>query len=176
MNMHRDLNKAINQEEEIQLIKVQKEKVSSNGIIVNGERNMLVRFAQCCNPVQGDKITGYITRGRGVSIHLSECYNVKNLPESDPRFIEVEWEANQLGKYNARLTINIADTPGLIVQISNAIQTLGISLVKFNATVTSDHIAKIDLKVGISNIEQLNNLINRIKKIDGCINIYRRTS
>lgn len=175
LNIYRDEN-TLNQEEEIQLIKVKKENISSNGIIVNGERNMLIRFAQCCNPVQGDKITGYITRGRGVTIHLSECYNVKSLSKGDPRFIEVEWEANQSGIYNARLSINIADTPGMIVQISNAIQTLGISLVKFNATVTSDHIAKIDLKVGISNTEQLNNLINRIKKIDGCINIYRRTS
>lgn len=166
----------VTNEEEIQQIKVKEEKVSKNGVIVKGERNMLVRFSQCCNPVRGDKITGYVTRGRGVSIHRSDCYNVINLPKDDPRFIEVEWEGSESGKYSARLSITIANTPGLIVQVSNAIQTFGISMSKFNAVVTSEEIAKIDMRVTISNTEQLENLISRIKQFDGCISVYRRTS
>jgi GTP pyrophosphokinase len=125
--------------------------------------------------IQGDQITGYITRGRGVSIHRSDCYNVKNLPENDPRFIEVSWEETSVGKYNARLSVTIADAPGMIVQISNAIQSLGIDLVRFNATVTSEQVAKVELTVRISNTDQLDNLIKKIKTIDGCIEIYRRT-
>ena len=177
LNKHKSEHKdEVTNEDELQLIKVKKENTSKNGIIVKGQKNMLVRFSQCCNPVQGDKITGYITRGRGVSIHRSDCYNVVNLPKDDPRFIEVEWEGAQAGKYSARLSINIVDAPGLIVQISNAIQSLGISMSKFNATLTSDSIVKIDLKVIISGTEQLDNLIDRIKKMPGCINVYRRTS
>jgi len=177
LNLYKDAHKEeITNEEELQLIKVKKEKTSSNGVMVKGQRNMLVRFSQCCNPVQGDEITGYVTRGRGVSIHRNDCYNVINLPQDDPRFIEVEWEGAEAGKYSARLSITIVDTPGLIVEISNAIQTLGISMSKFNATVTSDSIAKIDLKVTISNKQQLENLIMKISKLEGCINVYRRTS
>jgi GTP pyrophosphokinase len=177
LNKHKDAHKEeVTSEEELQQIKVKQESTSSNGVIVKGQKNMLVRFAQCCNPVQGDKITGYITRGRGVSIHRSDCYNVINLPQDDPRFIEVEWEGAESGKYSTRLSVTIVDAPGLIVQISNAIQSLGISMSKFNATVTSDNIAKIDLKVVITNTEQLENLIEKIKRMQGCINVYRRTS
>jgi GTP pyrophosphokinase len=177
LNKYRDEHKEeITSDEEMQLIKVKQESTSSNGVIVKGEKNMLVRFAQCCNPVRGDKITGYITRGRGVSIHRSDCYNVINLPKDDPRFIEVEWEGAEAGKYSARLSITIMDTPGLIVSISNAIQSLGLSMSKLNATVTSDKIAKIDLRITISNTEQLESLINKIRTMDGCISVYRRTS
>jgi GTP pyrophosphokinase len=164
------------EQDEIQVIKVKKPSTTSNGIIVKGQKNMLVRFAQCCHPVQGDQITGYITRGRGVSIHRSDCYNVKNLPADDPRFIEVSWEGTNTGKYNARLSITIADAPGMIVQISNSIQALGIDLVRFNATVTNEQVAKVELTVRISDTNQLDNLIKKIKTIEGCIDIYRRTS
>ncbi len=166
----------VTNEEEIQLVKVKQENISSNGVIVKGEKNMLVRFAQCCNPVQGDKITGYITRGRGVSIHRSDCYNVINLPKDDPRFIEVEWESARQGKYSTRLSLTFVDSPGIIVQISNAIQSLGISLSKFNGTLLSDGVSKIDLRVTISNTEQLENLISKLKQMEGCISVYRRTS
>lgn len=176
VNEYKAANKVVSDEEEIQVIKVKKPSSTSNGVIVKGQKNMLVRFAQCCHPVQGDQITGYITRGRGVSIHRSDCYNVKNLPKDDPRFIEVSWEDTSTGKYNARLSITIADTPGMIVQISNAIQLLGIDLVRFNASVTTEQVAKVELTVRISNTDQLDNLIKKIKRIDGCIEIYRRTS
>ena len=177
LNKYREEHKEeITSDEEMQLIKVKQESTSSNGVIVKGQKNMLVRFAQCCNPVRGDTITGYITRGRGVSIHRSDCYNVINLPKDDPRFIEVEWEGAEAGKYSARLSITIVDTPGLIVSISNAIQSLGLSMSKLNATVTSDKIAKIDLRITISNTEQLESLINKIRTMDGCISVYRRTS
>ncbi|MCK5128500.1 MAG: bifunctional (p)ppGpp synthetase/guanosine-3',5'-bis(diphosphate) 3'-pyrophosphohydrolase [Clostridiales bacterium] len=175
MNEYRASHKVVD-EEEIIVKKVKKESNTSNGVLVKGEKNMLVRFAQCCHPVQGDQIKGYITRGRGVSIHRSDCYNVKNIPQDDPRFIDVTWEGTQVGRYNARLSIIIADTPGLIVQISNAIQSLGVDLIKFNATVTSDHVAKVELKVRINDTVQLENLISKIRSIDGCVDIYRRTS
>ncbi len=177
LTKYRDEHKEeVSNEEEIQLVKVKKENTSSNGVIVKGQKNMLVRFSQCCNPVQGDAITGYITRGRGVSIHRSDCYNVTNLPKDDPRFIEVEWEGAQQGKYSARLSLRFVDSPGIIVQISNAIQSLGISLSKFNGTVLSDGISKIDLRVTISNTDQLENLITKLRQMEGCINVYRRTS
>lgn len=147
---------------------------SSGGIIVKGERNMLVRFAGCCNPVPYDPIIGFITRGRGVSIHRKNCYNVTSQGHDASRYIEVEWEQKVEKHFQAALHMRMHDEPRLLVRISNTMQTLNVSLLKMNAEVNAQSVANIDMTVELSKKEQLVTLIHHFKKMPECIEIYRR--
>ena len=91
---------------------------SSNGVIVKGESGMLVRFARCCNPLPGDAIVGYITRGRGVSVHRADCINLKDAGVEPERMIEVEWESSGAGSYEADIQMLCYDHAGLFAEIS----------------------------------------------------------
>lgn len=147
---------------------------SSGGVIVKGERNMLVRFAGCCNPVPYDPIIGFITRGRGVSIHRKDCYNVTSQGHDPSRYIEVEWEQKVEKRFQAALHVRMHDEPGLLVRISNTMQSLNVSLLKMNAEVNVQSVANIDMTVELSKKEQLVTLIHHFKKMPECIEIYRR--
>ena len=147
---------------------------SSGGVIVKGERNMLVRFAGCCNPVPYDPIIGFITRGRGVSIHRKDCYNVTSQGHDESRYIEVEWEQKVEKRFQAALHLRMHDEPGLLVRISNTMQTLNVSLLKMNAEVNLQSVANIDMTVELNKKEQLVTLIHHFKKMPECIEIYRR--
>ena len=147
---------------------------STGGVIVKGERNMLVRYAGCCNPVPYDPIIGFITRGRGVSIHRKDCYNVTSLGHDPSRYIEVEWEQKVEERFQASLNMRMHDEPGLIVRISNIMQTLSISLLKMNAEVNVQSVVNIEMTVELSKKEQLVTLIHHLKRMPECIDIYRK--
>ena len=147
---------------------------SSGGVTVKGERNMLVRFAGCCNPVPYDPIVGFITRGRGVSIHRKDCYNVTSLGHDPSRYIEVEWEKKVEKRFQVALHMQMHDEPGLLVRISNIMQTLSVSLLKMNAEVNVQSVVNIDMTVDLSKKEQLVTLIHHIKRMPECIDIYRK--
>ncbi|MEX1376621.1 MAG: bifunctional (p)ppGpp synthetase/guanosine-3',5'-bis(diphosphate) 3'-pyrophosphohydrolase [Eubacteriales bacterium] len=147
---------------------------SSGGVTVKGERNMLVRFAGCCNPVPYDPIIGFITRGRGVSIHRKDCYNVTSLGHDPSRYIEVDWEQKVEKRFQAALHVRMHDEPGLLVRISNIMQTLNVSLLKMNAEVNVQSVVNIDMTVDLSKKEQLVTLIQHIKRMPECIDIYRK--
>ena len=147
---------------------------SSGGVTVKGERNMLVRFAGCCNPVPYDPIIGFITRGRGVSIHRKDCYNVTSLGHDPSRYIEVDWEQKVEKRFQAALHVRMHDEPGLLVRISNIMQSLNVSLLKMNAEVNVQSVVNIDMTVDLSKKEQLVTLIQHIKRMPECIDIYRK--
>jgi len=153
-------------------------RTSSNGITVKGIDNCLVRMSRCCSPVPGDEIVGYITRGRGVSIHRTDCVNVqKNFigeGESD-RLIDVEWEGqnNESSSYFAELLITADDRTGLLADITNIISGFKISTNTFNARMSKDMVATINIMVEIHSSTQLDSLIKKLMGAKGVLQVVR---
>ncbi len=143
---------------------------SSNDVIVKGQQDMLIRFAHCCNPVPGDDIVGYITRGRGVSIHRRDCNNLSDFePE---REIEVAWASEGNFSYTADVQLLAYDRRGIVIDISNMIYNNDLKLVSINAT-GKNGVATVTLSVEIKNTKQLDSLMKQMKKINGVIEVYR---
>ncbi|NLW22738.1 MAG: bifunctional (p)ppGpp synthetase/guanosine-3',5'-bis(diphosphate) 3'-pyrophosphohydrolase [Tissierellia bacterium] len=153
---------------------VQKRK-SSQGVTVKGVDNIKVRFSKCCNPVPGDEITGYITRGRGVSIHRTDCPNIAHIEDRE-RFIEVSWNTDEKGEYPAEIQIQAVDRTGLITEITQKISDAKLSLSSLNARTNKEKLVIINMTLEIKGIEQLRDLMKKIKKIKGIIDVYRVTS
>ncbi len=144
-----------------------------SGVIVKGVDNCLVRLSKCCNPVPGDSIVGYITRGRGVSVHRDDCINVKNAIDGDTRLIEVSWYKGKSASYQAELTVKAHDRTQLLMEITNVIGDARIPLKAINARTTKDHVAIMNLTVEITDTEQLDKIINRIKRVPNVFEIKR---
>lgn len=142
------------------------------GVIVKGVDNIKVRFAKCCNPVPGDEIVGYITRGRGLSVHRKDCPNVNIIGEPD-RFMEVSWNTNKRAEYQAEIQIKGIDRPGLLAAITQKITDVGLSLVSLSARTNKEKLAVMNIVLEIKDIEQLKDLMNKIRKIQGVIDVYR---
>ena len=144
------------------------------GVTITGIDNVKVRFSKCCNPVPGDEIVGYITRGRGVSVHRSDCPNVSDLSSHD-RFIDVEWDQNKKTSYQAEIQLKGSDRPGLLTEITQLLSEGHLTVTSLNARTNKEKLAIINMTLEIQNIEQLNNLIKKFKKINGVIDVYRVT-
>ncbi|MBP3371739.1 MAG: bifunctional (p)ppGpp synthetase/guanosine-3',5'-bis(diphosphate) 3'-pyrophosphohydrolase, partial [Clostridia bacterium] len=117
-----------------------------NGVIVKGEDNMLVRLSKCCNPVPGDDIVGYITRGRGVSVHRSDCTNLRDESFSEERLIEVEWENAEGESYVVEIQIVAVDRDGLLADVVNVMTKLGKSIMGINARANKTGVATISMR------------------------------
>ncbi len=151
-------------------------KTQDTGVKVKGVDNIKVRFARCCNPVPGDDIIGYITRGRGVSIHRTDCMNVTDPSIEEYRLIEVEWiEANK-ASYFAEIQIIADDRNSLLADISVAIADMDLNVTAINARTTKNKQVIINLVLEINNIKQLDKVMKQFKKIDGISDVYRVNS
>lgn len=149
---------------------------SSNGIVVKDIDNCLVRLAHCCNPVAGDEIIGFITKGRGVSVHRADCTNVKpvNLPPEDrARLIEVQWDNTRSGSYVADVRITGKDRDGMLLDVTNVLINLKIPLKSANAYVTKAGETVIQVGVEIKNTSDLALLTKKIRQIDGVTAVSR---
>jgi GTP diphosphokinase / guanosine-3',5'-bis(diphosphate) 3'-diphosphatase len=155
--------------------KTVKKPTASRGIIVKGHKNMLVRFAQCCNPVPHDEITGFITRGRGVSIHRMDCPSICDLMNDPSRFIDVAWEDDADSAYSARLHLSAYDRPGLIVDIYKAIDAVDAHMIEVNAKVTAKGVANMAMLIQIKDKVQLETLIKTFRKLPEMIEVHRGT-
>ncbi len=153
-----------------------KKKFPENGVVVKGIENCLVRIAKCCNPVPGDDIVGYITRGRGVSVHRNDCSNVTNTIDGDNRLIEVSWYTAKNASYNANITIMANDRTALLMDITNAIAELKTPLKAINARTTREQIAIMNLTLEITNTEQLEKIIKKIRKVESVFEVTRSNS
>ncbi len=156
-----------------------KKKSSSGGIVVEGIDSCLIRYAKCCNPVPGDKIVGYITRGRGVSIHRQDCTNIANAyidEEEKHRLIDVTWETGKDTSYMSNLKIVANDRTGIILDVTNIIGDLKIPIKGFNARTTKDNIAILEISIEINNTEQLEKIIHKISAVGGVIEVTRGTN
>ena len=154
-----------------------KDRKQAKGVIVKGIDNLLIRYAKCCNPVPGDEIIGYITRGRGVTIHRADCPNFEKTNDSDSRFIEVEWDkGEQDSSYSAQIQVIAPDRKGLLGELTVLISEMDLFVTGINAKITKNEIAVINLTLEINNSEQLNKLINKLKGMPKIIEVKRVTS
>lgn len=143
------------------------------GIVVKGIDNVLVRFAKCCNPVKGDNIIGYVTRGRGVSVHRSDCPNLFSQSLEQERLLEVSWDEQEASTFNANIEISANDSKKILLDVTNAINEMKLVISEMSARTTKDHTAIINLTLEIKNIEQLDYVIKKFKAIKDVINVYR---
>ena len=149
---------------------------ASSGVIVEGLDSCLVKFAHCCNPVPGDEIVGYITRGFGVSIHKKDCINVMNASQntSEPeRWVRAEWAERIKETFNSTLDIYCVDRSGLLADLSVMLGNLHVPIHALNSRVLKDKHASIQVTVSINDLTQLNQIINSVKKIPGVVDVER---
>ncbi|MBE7026185.1 MAG: bifunctional (p)ppGpp synthetase/guanosine-3',5'-bis(diphosphate) 3'-pyrophosphohydrolase [Ruminococcaceae bacterium] len=164
---------------EIDYSETKSTKTSSNGIIVHGIDNCLVRLSKCCTPVPGDDIIGFITRGRGVSVHRRDCPNIAptSLTEEDlDRFIGVSWSTDKLsGEYLSEIQVEADDRTGLLAEITAAITETKIPMRSLNARTTKSNVAIITFTVEISDTTQLETIIRKIRGLPGVYEVMRCT-
>ena len=159
--------------EQLNKQKRKKQKASSSGISVKGIDNCLVKLSKCCNPLPGDEIIGYITKGRGVSVHRKDCINVEDLLSEGNRIIDVKWYEETKENYNVNIEVLANDRNGLLVEILNVIKETKSKLMGVNTKTTKERIAIIDLNIEVENIEELNKVIRAIKKVDSVYEVRR---
>lgn len=156
----------------------------SNGVIVEGDSDMLVRFARCCNPLPGDDIVGYITRGRGVSIHRSDCPNMADMMQTPERFIDVKWENEERKEdanaaYEANIRVIAYDRLGLFADISTMLSQMEIPIVSISARIDKSkarHTTCIDLILSITDTKQLERVIDKLRKRGDILEVFRLTA
>ena len=165
-------------EEKIQELvteRLRKQKIPKSGVVVKGIDNCLVKFSKCCNPVPGDDIIGYITKGRGVSIHRKDCTNLKDLLSEEERIIEVEWyNENEKAEYNVDIQVLANDRTGLLSDVVKEITAQKINIMGVNTRTSKDRIATIDATLEVQGIEQLNQVIKQIRKVDSVYEVTRK--
>ncbi len=161
--------------EEARRRKHDQERRDNPGIIVRGVDNLMIRLSKCCNPVPGDEIIGFITKGRGISVHRKDCTNIISLPEEEKsRMIEVEWEDLKEGKsYNTDVLIRATDRKRLISDISKVCDDLDIDISGINAKSTGDGQANITLTLSISSTQEMQKVLRSIRNVEGVTNVYR---
>ena len=174
---YRKEHKELNLEEKIEELSKSKKinKSANNGIIVKGIDNCLVKLSKCCNPVPGDEIIGYITKGRGVSVHRADCINVKELLEEENRIIDVRWyDENKKSSYTVDIEIFANDRTGLLSDVVKEITNQKINIMGVNTRTSKDRIATIEATLEVKDIEQLNQVIKQIRKVDSVYEVTRK--
>jgi len=148
-----------------------------SGIVVKGIADLSVRFSKCCSPVPGDEILGFVTRGRGISIHRTDCVNVMNLPEIErARIIDAEWQQEEMeGKWMAEIQVFANDRKGLLVDVSKVLTERNISILSVNSRTNRQGIATIQLTFEVEDKEELNRVIDKIRGIESVLDIERTT-
>lgn len=144
------------------------------GITVKGVDNIMIRFAKCCNPVPGDDIMGYITKGRGVSVHRADCGNLKSLiMEDGAKVVDVSWGSSNGRAYIAEIQVKAEDIGELLTDIMGVISELNLQLNAVNAKSAKGRIAYVNIKVKIDSVDILKNLMKKIRHLKGVIDVYR---
>ena len=144
-------------------------------IKVRGADELMVFRARCCNPIRGEKIVGYITRGKGVSVHSAHCPNVINLMFDPERRIDVEWDtagADQ-APYTVRLTMQVEDRKGMLAEISAKVSNINTNITNMEARTGDDQQARIDMTVEIRDVKHLDKVIKSIKGVQGVLGVER---
>ncbi|MFV0364151.1 MAG: ACT domain-containing protein, partial [Suipraeoptans sp.] len=153
---------------------------SKSGIVVKGIDDMAVRFSRCCSPVPGDEIVGFVTRGRGLSIHRTDCVNMIHLTESErARLIDAEWESNgatkDSGTYLAEIKMYSHDRQGLLMDISKVFTEYEIDVKSLNVRTNKHDKATIEAGFIVHGREELDKINKKLRAIDGVIDIERTT-
>ena len=147
----------------------------SNGIKVKGVDNILIRLSRCCSPVPGDEIVGFITKGRGLSVHRRDCINI--VSEYDmikDRLLEVSWDTGEENvSYNTEISVLSEDRRGLLVDITRILEDLNVKVSSVYAKTGKDQIATVNLTVEINSVTQLEKIVMRLKGLEGIVDVYR---
>jgi guanosine-3',5'-bis(diphosphate) 3'-pyrophosphohydrolase len=148
---------------------------ASDKIKVRGTDDIMVFRAKCCNPIRGEKIVGYITRGKGVSVHAATCPNVLNLMFDPERRIDVEWDTttSDQAPYTVRLTMQVEDRKGMLAEISAKVSDINTNITNMEARTGDDQQARIDMTVEISDLKHLERVIKSIKGVQGVLGVER---
>jgi GTP pyrophosphokinase len=158
--------------------RVLKPATTSDRIVVRGIDDLMVFRARCCNPIRGEKIIGYITRGKGVSVHSATCSNVINLQYDPERRIDVEWDKGaDVAPYTVRLTMHVEDRKGMIAELSSRIANINTNILSLEASTRGeDPHARIDMTVEIQDVKHLDRVIKSIRGVEGVIGVERSAS
>lgn len=152
---------------------------SKSGIVVKGIDDMAVRFSRCCNPVPGDEIVGFVTRGRGMSIHRTDCVNIMNLSEAERiRLIDAEWEASitkERGEYLSGIRLFANNRQGLLMEVSKVFTESKIDISSINTRTSKQNVATMEVSFIVSDREELNRVIEKLRQIPGVFDIERTT-
>jgi GTP pyrophosphokinase len=153
-----------------------KRKKDKNGVRVKGINDVYVRFSKCCNPVPGDDIIGYITRGRGISVHRADCPNANQFVDSQDRLIEVSWDNENEGLYHVKLLVEALDKPGVLSEIISAIAENQINISAIDARPLRNRQTVINLVIEVRNKEQVEKVLKRLRNVNNVHNVERAVS
>lgn len=154
----------------------QQPKSTESGVIVKGVDNLLIRLSKCCNPVPGDDIIGFITKGRGVSVHRADCPNIQHTDQNDSRLIDVEWVGNEdtnHNEYQVDIEISAFDRTGLLNEVMMVVAETKTSMIAVSGKTNKDDIAKIQLSIKINNTAHLHRVVDRIKQVPDVFSVER---
>lgn len=186
------LFKYYNEEKQEQLEREQKEEITSKapderkikeerkrrenaGIVVEGVDNLMIRISRCCNPVPGDDIIGFITKGRGISVHRTDCPNITSLPESEKaRFIQVRWDGEKLDQtYTADVSVIAKDRKGLFSSVSRVCEDMDVHIDGVNAKSSKDETINVTLTLSISSRDQIEKVLRALRSVPGVSDVFR---
>lgn len=164
------INKILPQEEKKEIQTKEKSEAETvkridKGVKIEGVDNILVRFAHCCHPVPGDEIIGYITRGRGVTIHRTECPNLKNISEEEGRLINVEWHKSENDYFPVKIKIISSDRKNIISDVSMILSNFKASIMSINGSANKNGMAFLNLTIEVSTLEHLKEIITRLRSL-----------
>ena len=160
--------------QELSVAKQEKVKPSSSGIVVKGIDNCLVKLSKCCSPLPGDEIVGYITKGRGVSVHRKDCVNINELLKEENRIIDVEWYGQEKVSYTVEIEIFANDRNGLLADIVQKINDSKARLLGVSARATKERIAVTEVTLEVDSLEGLNKIIRELRKVDSVYEVNRK--
>ena len=172
----KDTDEAAFVESKIQQPQQKKKYKPTQGIIVKGVDNIKVRFSKCCNPVPGDDIIGFITRGRGVSIHRTDCPNLSYDTDYVERLIDVSWDLEKKASYSAEIQVKAIDRTGILAEVAARVTEANIGLLSLNARTNKEKMVTINMTLEINDIEQLKDLMRKLRKIKNVTDVYRVTA
>ncbi|MGI6527734.1 MAG: RelA/SpoT family protein [Caldicoprobacterales bacterium] len=172
-----EYKKANEQEERESTVKERKperaDKGPVNGVRVKGVDNVLVRFAKCCNPVPGDPVIGYITKGRGVSVHRADCINLADEFVETSRLIEVSWESKHKASYNAEIQIVARDRRAMLADLTNAVADIKINVTAINARTARNKLMVVNMNMEILDTQQLEKVMRYLNRLPDVVDVYR---
>jgi GTP pyrophosphokinase len=146
--------------------------VSRGGVRVKGVSDLLVQFGNCCSPVPGDPIRGYITRGRGVTVHRADCANVKNMKDPE-RLVEVEWEERTVREYAVAIRLQAWDRDGLLRDVANVIADNHVNLLAVSAVANPDRTATINATLQVTSVQQLSHVLAKLEQVRDVFEVSR---
>jgi GTP pyrophosphokinase len=149
---------------------------AQQGVRVRGADDVMIRFARCCNPLPGDSIVGYITRGRGVSVHRCDCPNITyHMQEEQGRIVDVAWDENSESTYQVEIEVLAADRSRLTTDIMNTIADMKVPINAVRARATRNSQATVNLKIEIRSLSQLNQIKEKVKRVKDVVDVFRVT-